>query len=404
MQGLKLAGIELDRKVLAELAVNEPAAFAALVEVARAALPRAEAHGRSLTSTERRRLTRARLSPSARPRVAAARRADPARRRASTPGAFLAEGPQAGARGAGLGRQAPRALGRVHELFGTADARRPPRRAARPAAGTRRAGRPGHRQGAAASLSETVTPQGLVAVCALRRRARPTRPGRRRRGWPRRSPSSPTPATPARCCAPRTPPAPARSSSPGRRRPVQRQVRARSAGSLFHLDVVRGAAAEPVVAALRAAGLTRAGRRRRGRGGLDDAADDGARRAGRVAVRQRGARPARRVAALADARVRIPMRGRAESLNLAAAAAICLYATARAQRGRGRGWDRLRSRRDDAGCSGRQLGCGGRRWRHGVHPTKRCASGAPGSEAVDDLATGDPTRTTSAAVDRRGGP
>ncbi|HEV7727191.1 MAG TPA: 50S ribosomal protein L20, partial [Modestobacter sp.] len=38
MQGLKLAGIELDRKVLAELAVSEPAAFAALVESARAAL------------------------------------------------------------------------------------------------------------------------------------------------------------------------------------------------------------------------------------------------------------------------------------------------------------------------------------------------------------------------------
>ena len=36
MQGLKLAGIELDRRVLAELAVNEPAAFAALVETARA--------------------------------------------------------------------------------------------------------------------------------------------------------------------------------------------------------------------------------------------------------------------------------------------------------------------------------------------------------------------------------
>ena len=31
------------------------------------------------------------------------------------------------------------------------------------------------------------------------------------------------------------------------------------------------------------------------------------------------------VAALADARVRIPMSGSAESLNVAAAAAICLY-------------------------------------------------------------------------------
>ena len=38
MQGLKAAGVEVDRKVLAELAVNEPAAFAALVETARAAV------------------------------------------------------------------------------------------------------------------------------------------------------------------------------------------------------------------------------------------------------------------------------------------------------------------------------------------------------------------------------
>ena len=39
IQGLKIAGVEIDRKNLAELAVNEPAAFAALVEVARAAVP-----------------------------------------------------------------------------------------------------------------------------------------------------------------------------------------------------------------------------------------------------------------------------------------------------------------------------------------------------------------------------
>lgn len=37
--GLKDAGIEVDRKVLADLAVTDPAAFTALVEVARAALP-----------------------------------------------------------------------------------------------------------------------------------------------------------------------------------------------------------------------------------------------------------------------------------------------------------------------------------------------------------------------------
>jgi large subunit ribosomal protein L20 len=39
VQGLKAAGVEVDRKHLAELAVNDAAAFAALVEVARAALP-----------------------------------------------------------------------------------------------------------------------------------------------------------------------------------------------------------------------------------------------------------------------------------------------------------------------------------------------------------------------------
>ncbi len=39
MQGLRSAGVQVDRKVLADLAVNDPAAFAALVEVARKALP-----------------------------------------------------------------------------------------------------------------------------------------------------------------------------------------------------------------------------------------------------------------------------------------------------------------------------------------------------------------------------
>src|SRR5216683_4286446 len=39
IQGLHLANIEVDRKILAELAVNDPQAFAALVTVAKAALP-----------------------------------------------------------------------------------------------------------------------------------------------------------------------------------------------------------------------------------------------------------------------------------------------------------------------------------------------------------------------------
>ncbi|MDO5618715.1 50S ribosomal protein L20 [Kocuria sp.] len=39
IQGLKLAEVEVDRRMLAELAVNDNAAFVALVEVAKNALP-----------------------------------------------------------------------------------------------------------------------------------------------------------------------------------------------------------------------------------------------------------------------------------------------------------------------------------------------------------------------------
>jgi large subunit ribosomal protein L20 len=39
VQGLKAAGVEVDRKILADLAVTDAPAFAALVEVARKALP-----------------------------------------------------------------------------------------------------------------------------------------------------------------------------------------------------------------------------------------------------------------------------------------------------------------------------------------------------------------------------
>jgi len=39
IQGLTLAGIEVDRRILADLAVTEPATFAAIVATAKAALP-----------------------------------------------------------------------------------------------------------------------------------------------------------------------------------------------------------------------------------------------------------------------------------------------------------------------------------------------------------------------------
>jgi large subunit ribosomal protein L20 len=39
IQGLKIAGVDVDRRMLADLAVNDAAAFSALVVVAREALP-----------------------------------------------------------------------------------------------------------------------------------------------------------------------------------------------------------------------------------------------------------------------------------------------------------------------------------------------------------------------------
>jgi large subunit ribosomal protein L20 len=42
INGLKRAGLELDRKVLSDLAIREPAAFASVVETAKSALPAAE--------------------------------------------------------------------------------------------------------------------------------------------------------------------------------------------------------------------------------------------------------------------------------------------------------------------------------------------------------------------------
>ena len=52
ISGLKAAGVEVDRKILADLAVTDPAAFSALVEVARANAAAADAaasgHARGL--------------------------------------------------------------------------------------------------------------------------------------------------------------------------------------------------------------------------------------------------------------------------------------------------------------------------------------------------------------------
>lgn len=185
---------------------------------------------------------------------------------------------------------------------------------------------------AAAGLSETVTPQGLVAVCALRD----------------------VPAEQLTVAPPRLTVALAELADPGNAGTVLRtadacgagavvfgagsadpfggkSVRA-SAGSLFHVDVVRGADLAALLPTLQDAGVTVLAADGGGAAALDEIAADG-QLAGPVlwlfGNEARGVPP--QLAAQADARVRIPMRGRAESLNLAAAAAICLYATQLAQ-------------------------------------------------------------------------
>jgi TrmH family RNA methyltransferase len=105
-----------------------------------------------------------------------------------------------------------------------------------------------------------------------------------------------------------------------------------SAGSIFHVDVVRRAPLAPLIESVRAAGVTVLAADGGGETALDAAGNDGLLAAPVLWLfgnEARGLDPA--LARLADARVRIPMRGRAESLNLSVAAAICLYATQLAQ-------------------------------------------------------------------------
>ena len=256
---------------------------------------------------------------------------------------FLAEGPQAVREAlwlAGTGRS-----GTVRELFGTGAALgRHPELAA--AAARQRIRVSTVTERAVAGLSETSTPQGLVAVCefldvslaevfAL---------------VPRPATGPAGPAGPPGLVA-----VLADIRDPGNAGTVLRSadaagaaavvfagesvdpyngkaVRA-SAGSLFHLPVVRGASVPDAVAAARSAGL--AVLVADGAGEVDlDVLQDGTGLARPTAwiFGNEAAGLSSRDAVLADARIRIPLHGRAESLNLAVAAALCLYASARAQR------------------------------------------------------------------------
>ncbi|KAF4411111.1 MULTISPECIES: TrmH family RNA methyltransferase [Streptomyces] len=109
-----------------------------------------------------------------------------------------------------------------------------------------------------------------------------------------------------------------------------------SVGSVFHLPVAVGVPVDRVVSGLREAGVRIVAADGAGDRDLDAELDAGT-MAGPTAWifgnEAWGLPPETR--ALADAVVRVPIHGSAESLNLATAAAVCLYASARAQRASG---------------------------------------------------------------------
>ncbi|MET7395291.1 RNA methyltransferase [Dactylosporangium sp. NPDC005572] len=247
------------------------------------------------------------------PRVVAARRLQRRRDRDET-GRFLAEGPQAV-------REALRA-GAVVELFCTADAReRHPELTGEASLVD---------DAALDALTETVNPQGMVAVC-------------KQRDVPLSTALERGPRLVAVCVEIR---------DPGNAGTVLRTadaagaaavvlagdsvdpyngkaVRA-SAGSLFHVDVVRARDTAVAIAGLRAAGLRILAADGYGDTDLFDLDDLAAPTAWLFGSEAHGLPDDAK--ARADARVRVPLLGGAESLNLAAAAAVCLYSSAKAMR------------------------------------------------------------------------
>ncbi len=247
------------------------------------------------------------------PRVIAARKLQ-RRRDREVARRFLAEGPQA-----------VREAASILELFGTPEAldRYPDL--------TARADRVSPvDEDALAALAGTVSPQGLVAVCDF----------------------VDVPLADALTRAPRLVAVLAGIRDPGNAGTVLRTadaagagtvvfageavdpyngkcVRA-SAGSLFHVDVVRERDPGATVDALRRAGLRVLAADAYGPVDLDEAGGLEKPTAWLFGSEAHGLPP--ELAGAADARVRVPIYGAAESLNLAAAAAVCLYASARSQR------------------------------------------------------------------------
>lgn len=181
---------------------------------------------------------------------------------------------------------------------------------------------------AAKALSDTVTPVGLVAVCRM-----------------------PEVSPPDVLSAPRLVAVAVDTADPGNAGTLIRLADAMgadalvlagegvdpynakclraSAGSIFGVPVLEMPDTAELVDILRVAGLRVLATTLDGETSLDDA-DLSVPTAWLFGPEAHGLSDD--VAALADARVRIPMAGSAESLNVAAAAAICLYQSSRASR------------------------------------------------------------------------
>ncbi|HET9383088.1 MAG TPA: RNA methyltransferase [Streptomyces sp.] len=258
------------------------------------------------------------------PRVLAARRLAKRNVR-SRERLFLAEGPQAV-------REAARSGDTLVELFATVEAAE---RYAHIVGDAREAGARVHlaAEQVVADISTTVTPQGIVGICRF----------------------LDTPFADVVAARPRLVAVLAHVRDPGNAGTVLRcadaagadavvltdasvdlynpkAVRA-SVGSHFHLPVAVGVPVEEAVARLREAGVRVLAADGAGDRDLDDELDRGT-MGGPTAWlfgNEAWGLP-EETRALADAVVRVPIHGRAESLNLATAAAVCLYASARAQR------------------------------------------------------------------------
>ena len=315
INGLKVAEVEVDRKVLADLAVTDPAAFAALVKVA-SRRRRPPPDGASP------RATRGSKRPAA---GCSGERAGPARptRDASWSRArcCVADALAAGVVARGASSSSPTPLDRASSTRALRAARRSTPVPASQAGGPRAACSTRPRPARSWPRSPAARPHRLDAALARRPRRRAGRRGRSRQRRHAVRTAEAAGAGAVVCCG-------------GTADPLAPKVVRASAGSVLRVPVVVDQDAAAVLDALGAAGASPA---RAWRRCATDAYDAGRpHRPGGARARQRGPRPRRRrgrAASTAGRRSRWP--GRVESLNVADRRRVVCFEAARQRTGRG---------------------------------------------------------------------